>query len=57
MKMSLWLWRIQNSWHRVSAPPKVTMSPAPRKSKIGFTSMRADMVSPSARAPAMAMGA
>ena len=41
MKMSLWLWTIQNNWHSVSAPPKVIIRRAPLRSNTGRTHSRA----------------
>ena len=57
MTMSLWLWMIHRNWQIVSAPPKVTRSPAPRRSNTGFTSTRAASVSPIARVANIAIGA
>ena len=57
MKMSLWLWMIQNSWHSVSAPPNPIIRRAPLRSNTGRTHNRAAMLMITARTAIPAIGA
>ena len=40
MKMSAWLWTVQNSWLPNSEAPNATIPPVPRKSKLGQMNRR-----------------